>query len=241
MKGGQQFRGSTHEQDMKFSDKQKKLKSQLAFPPKFDKKIAKMSVRLPVLQPWINRRVTELLEMTDEVVMEYSYSLLEAQGDMLDAKELQIALQGFLLGHAQTFVSELWDLLLDASQQPDGIPAAIRLEDEINRAVRQAKPDLSRNERTIDPARRPTAGGFVPASTQHHQDRRRRSRSRSRSRSRDRKRRSRSRSRERRRRSSSKSRSRSRSREVKKEKKDDAKKDDKKDDKKDKKKKEKKS
>jgi serine/arginine repetitive matrix protein 1 len=232
MKGGQQFRGSTHDQDMKFSDKQKKLKSQLAFPPKFDKKIPKSSVRLPVLQAWINRRVTELLEMTDEVVMEYSYSLLEAQGDMLDAKDLQIALQGFLMGHAQTFVSELWDLLLDATQQPDGVPAAIRLEQEINRALQEAKPELRRNERSIDPARRPT-GGFVPASGQH-QERRRRSRSRSRSRSRDRRRRSRSRERRKR------SKSRSKSREVKKEKKDDEKKEDKKEKKEKKKEKKKK-
>jgi serine/arginine repetitive matrix protein 1 len=211
MKGGQQFRGSTHEQDMKFSDKQKKLKSTLAFPPKFDKKIPRSSVRLPVLVPWINRRVTELLEMTDEVVMEYSYSLLEAQGDMLDAKELQIALQGFLLGHAQTFVSELWDLLLDASQQPDGVPSVIRLENEINRAVQEAKPDFRRNERSIAPSARSAPGVFVPASSNVR-------RRRSRSPSRDRRSRSRSRSRDRSRRSR-RSRSRSRSREVKKEKK----------------------
>jgi hypothetical protein len=71
MKGGMQFRGSTHDQDMKYVDKQKKLKQTLSFPTSFEKKIARSSVQLERLRPWINRRVSELLEMTDEVVMEY--------------------------------------------------------------------------------------------------------------------------------------------------------------------------
>ncbi len=59
------------------------------------------------------------------------------EGDLLDAKDVQINLQGFMYDKTSVFVSELWDLLLDAQTTPDGIPriikeaaAAVKREDE---------------------------------------------------------------------------------------------------------------
>jgi hypothetical protein len=66
--------------------------------------------------------------------------LLESQGDWLDAKDLQINLQGFLHEHSKTFVSELWALLLDASNRADGIPLKILQEQQIEKIVNDAKP-----------------------------------------------------------------------------------------------------
>ncbi len=199
----------------------------LSFPPSFEKKIHRSTVRLDVLRPWINRRVTELLEMVDEIVMEYSFSLLESQGDLLDAKELQISLQGFLHQHSQTFVKELWDLLLDASQRADGVPLKILQDQQLEKVLQDAKP--VKQERVI-PANRRDSGRVKKEeekprdrSRERHRERsRERHRERPRSRERrSRERRSRSRSRERRSRSKSSqrlrdksgSRSRSRSRE----------------------------
>lgn len=167
----------------------------------------------------MNKRVTELLEMVDEVVMEYSYSLLESQGDLLDAKELQISLQGFLHQHAQTFVSELWNLLLDASQRADGIPLKILQEQQVEKVLQDAKPikeekvipkpDKPRRtsrERERDRERSRERGERSSRRSRSRERKRSRSRSRSKSRERQRSRsreRRRSRSRERRRRSRS--------------------------------------
>ena len=159
---------------MKFKDKTKKLKETMSFPASFEKKIARSSVRLEPLRGWIVRRVTELLEMSDEVVCEYCVALLEGQGDLLDAKELQISLQGFLHGAARPFVEELWQLLLEGAARPEGVALAVLRE---NAAASKTEERKKTPERVIRP--------------------RESKRSRSRSRSRERRRRSRSGSRER--------------------------------------------
>ena len=178
----------------------------MKFPEKFNVKIRKNQVKLPVLRPWIERRVTELLGIDDEVVIEYAYSLIDTGVDWLDAKDLQINLQGFLHSHSQVFVSELWDLLLDAQQRADGIPLQIHQENEIDAMLRDRKPEIKR-ERVIEIKREPEETRKRRSRSRSRERRRRRSRSRSRERKRSR---SRSRDRERRRR---RSRSRSRSRE----------------------------
>ena len=68
--------------------------------------------------------------------------------DVVDAKDLQINLQGFLHSHAATFVSDLWDLLMDAEQRVDGVPLQIRQEQEIERVLRESKPVI-KEERVI--------------------------------------------------------------------------------------------
>lgn len=199
MRGGAQFRGSSHDQDYKYADKQKKLKNSLSFPEKFNKKIAKSSVKLECLQPWMKKRVTELLGMEQDDIADYAYFSLEHMEDVLDAKDLQIALQGFLLSNASVFVSELWDLLLDASTRPDGVPMAIRIEQEMQKEAVPVK-----QERVIEMRE----SGSSSRRDRERRDRDRRSRSRSRSRGRSRRSRSRSRSRERDRRRNKRSRSR---------------------------------
>ena len=86
MKGGSQFRGSTYDQDPKYQDKHKKLKSSLSFPKKYDTKIRREAIKLEALKDWIARRVTELLDLEDEVVIEYAYSLVEQAGFFFEKK-----------------------------------------------------------------------------------------------------------------------------------------------------------
>lgn len=186
MNGGTQFRGVSQDQDPKFRDKQKKLLATMKFPASFDHKIRRNAFKLEPLRPWIERRVTELLEMDDEVVTEYAYSLIDGAGDVVDAKELQINLQGFLFGHAATFVADLWQLLMDAEQRADGIPLVIHQEMQIEKMLQEEKRRHSapvKTERVIPQVKRePRSRSRSRSREGRHRSRRRTSRSRSSSR-----------------------------------------------------------
>eukprot|EP00808_Paulinella_micropora_P006832 g75369.t1 len=114
------YRGTTHDQDNRFGDKNKKLKSQLKFPPEYAVQVDIKKVQLDVLKPWITQRVTELLGIEDEVVVSMVFNLLEV--DKVDPQDLQIQLTGFMARSAKLFVLELWKLLISASRNPSGIP-----------------------------------------------------------------------------------------------------------------------
>jgi hypothetical protein len=89
------FKGTSADQDRRFSDKELKLLKSMKFPPEFDKKVRHWSiwpdecsfqtlfqvdlkkVNLNVIRPWIAKKVTELVGFEDEVVVEYAMGLLE--------------------------------------------------------------------------------------------------------------------------------------------------------------------
>lgn len=55
------FRGTTAEQDNRFSDKHKKLLKQLKFSDNLLQKVNLKDVNLAVIKPWISKRITEIL------------------------------------------------------------------------------------------------------------------------------------------------------------------------------------
>ncbi|EJD45432.1 PWI domain-containing protein [Auricularia subglabra TFB-10046 SS5] len=119
------FKGTSSEQDTRFSDKELKLLKTLKFPPEFDKKVDMRKVNLQVIRPWIAKRVVELSGFEDEVVIEYAMGLLEdAAKPTPDPKRIQVALTGFLTSNTPKFVLELWTLLLEAQDSPAGIPTS---------------------------------------------------------------------------------------------------------------------
>uniref|UniRef100_A0A3Q3W3H8 PWI domain-containing protein n=1 Tax=Mola mola TaxID=94237 RepID=A0A3Q3W3H8_MOLML len=71
------FRGTSAEQDNRFSNKQKKLLKQLKFAECLDKKVDMTKVNLEVIKPWITQRVTEILGFEDDVVIEFIFNQLE--------------------------------------------------------------------------------------------------------------------------------------------------------------------
>jgi len=75
------FKGTSTDQDRRFSDKELKLLKSMKFPPEFDKKVDMRKVNLQVLRPWIVKKVVELLGFEDEVVVEYAMGLLEDKVD----------------------------------------------------------------------------------------------------------------------------------------------------------------
>ncbi|KAH9174874.1 PWI domain-containing protein, partial [Lactarius sanguifluus] len=131
------FKGTSADQDRRFSDKELKLLKTLKFPSQFDTKV-NISLRRPsrshpivdmrkvnlqVIRPWVTKKVVELLGLDDELVVEYAMGLLEDESQPTpDPKKMQINLTGFLTDSTPVFMAALWNLLIEAQTSPAGIP-----------------------------------------------------------------------------------------------------------------------
>ena len=102
-------------------------------------------VNLSVLRPWIAQKVTELIKIEDDVVVEYAFGMLEDRDNPVgpfaasgyeqgltplsqipDPRKMQISLVGFMDKHgAAAFMEGLWPLLLSAQATVGGVPAAV--------------------------------------------------------------------------------------------------------------------
>ncbi|CAI7763479.1 unnamed protein product, partial [Closterium sp. NIES-54] len=71
------WRGPSADQDVRFSDKDTKLLKTQRFAKIFDKPVDMKKVKKEVIYPWIARRVTELLGVEDEVLINFIFSLLQ--------------------------------------------------------------------------------------------------------------------------------------------------------------------
>jgi len=119
------FRGTSAEQDNRFSDKEKKLLKQMRFADSIATKVEMSKVHLESLKPWISQRISELLGMEDDVLQEFVFNQLEAD-KFPDGRRIQINLTGFLNGkNARIFTGELWDMLIAAQESPSGIPPSL--------------------------------------------------------------------------------------------------------------------
>ncbi|OAP07146.1 hypothetical protein AXX17_AT2G25330 [Arabidopsis thaliana] len=114
------FRGTSAEQDTRFSNKQAKLMKSQKFAPELENLVDITKVKMDVMKPWIATRVTELLGIEDEVLINFIYGLLD--GKVVNGKEIQITLTGFMEKNTGKFMKELWTLLLSAQNNPSGVP-----------------------------------------------------------------------------------------------------------------------
>ncbi|GAB6030385.1 Serine/arginine repetitive matrix protein 1 [Chamberlinius hualienensis] len=116
------FRGTSAEQDNRFSDKQKKLLKQMRFCDVLQKKVDLTKINLDTIKPWITKKIFELLGFEDEVIVDFVFNQLEEKN--VDPRLMQINLTGFLNGkNAREFMGLLWELLLSAQENTEGIPA----------------------------------------------------------------------------------------------------------------------
>jgi len=121
MATGGGFRGTSAAQDVRFSNKEKKLLKSMKFPKELDVKVDLSKVNMDVMKPWIAKRVTELLGgLEDEVLIGLVYNELEQKD--VDPKQIQINLTGFLEKNTSLFMKELWTLLASAQQTKGGVP-----------------------------------------------------------------------------------------------------------------------
>ncbi|XP_052202308.1 uncharacterized protein LOC127808031 isoform X2 [Diospyros lotus] len=114
------FRGTSAEQDTRFSNKQAKLLKSQKFAPELEHMVDTTKVKMDVMRPWIANRVTELLGFEDEVLINFIYGLLD--GKEVNGKEIQISLTGFMEKNTGKFMKELWTLLLSAQKNVSGVP-----------------------------------------------------------------------------------------------------------------------
>ncbi|RWW74108.1 hypothetical protein BHE74_00017965 [Ensete ventricosum] len=119
------FRGTSAEQDTRFSNKQAKLLKSQKFAAGLDHPVDMTKVQMDVIKPWIATRVTELLGFEDEVLINFVYGLLDGKACYyycVDGKQIQIQLTGFLEKNTGKFMKELWGLLLSAQNNASGVP-----------------------------------------------------------------------------------------------------------------------
>ncbi|KAL1735073.1 PWI domain-containing protein, partial [Schizophyllum commune] len=117
------FKGTSADQDRRFSDKELKLLKSMKFPPEFGQKVDMRKVNLQVIRPWVFKKITELNGIEDELVGEYCMGLLEDESQPTpDPKRMTINLQGFLNKNTKEFMVALWKLLLEAQAEVSGVP-----------------------------------------------------------------------------------------------------------------------
>ncbi|CAJ2678903.1 unnamed protein product [Trifolium pratense] len=114
------FRGTSADQDTRFSNKQAKLLKSQKFAPELEHLVDTTKVNMEVMKPWITRKVTELLGFEDEVLINFIHGLLEAK--IVNGKEVQIQITGFMEKNTVKFMKELWTLLLSAQKNASGVP-----------------------------------------------------------------------------------------------------------------------
>ncbi|KAI5815438.1 PWI domain-containing protein [Pyronema omphalodes] len=101
-----------------------KLLKSTKFPPEYSKKVDMQKVNLEVMKQWIAQKVVEILATEDDVVIDFIFGMLE-DDRFPDPKRIQLNITGFLEKDAPTFCKQLWNLLLSAQSNPQGVPTEL--------------------------------------------------------------------------------------------------------------------
>lgn len=76
-------------------------------------------VNRPIIKRWITQQLDSLLP-DDDIVLDYTLELLESKNPNI--KEIQLNLHGFLEDATPKFCKQLWEMLVAAQDDKDGIP-----------------------------------------------------------------------------------------------------------------------
>nr|GEU34889.1 serine/arginine repetitive matrix protein 1 isoform X1 [Tanacetum cinerariifolium] len=154
------FRGTTADQDTRFSNKHAKLLKSQKFHPELEHLVDMTKVKMDVMRPWIAHRVTELLGFEDEVLINFIYGLLEEK--VVNGKEIQISLTGFMEKNTGKFMKELWTHLLSAQENASGVPQQFldakeeetrKKQEDTDRITRELKRAKEKEGRELDQER----------------------------------------------------------------------------------------
>lgn len=92
------------------------------YPKCFKKQVEMAKVNRQVIDRWISKELNRLLP-DDDIVVEYTMELLNEEKP--EIKSIQKQLAGFLEEDCSPFCKSLWELLLSAQDDIDGIPAQL--------------------------------------------------------------------------------------------------------------------
>jgi hypothetical protein len=140
------FKGTTTDQDARWGNKEKRLIKSIKFPAEFSKRVQLSRVNIAVIKPWIMDQVTTLLGFEDEVVVEMVFGYLEQES--VDPRLMTVNLKGFLEDKTLGFVKELWELLLSAQDNKNGIPDVFMERKKEELRMRRVAEDKARGEAT---------------------------------------------------------------------------------------------
>eukprot|EP00375_Theileria_parva_P002254 XP_764932.1 hypothetical protein [Theileria parva strain Muguga] len=144
--------------------KEKELYESKNWPKSFSSPVDITRVKIDAFKPWITKRVSDLMGIEDDIVIDYFFN----EKPRLDPKRLQISLTGFMEKKAGIFVRELWELLLSAQSNPDGIPQAfIDGENRENEPVKEEPVNHEKRETSRD-----SSHSSSLKSTKNHDDHR---------------------------------------------------------------------
>ncbi|KAK8514472.1 hypothetical protein V6N12_009177 [Hibiscus sabdariffa] len=73
----EQLKGTSADQDTRFSNKQAELLKSQRFAPELEHRVNMTKVKMNVIRPWVAARVTELLGFEDEVLINFINGLLD--------------------------------------------------------------------------------------------------------------------------------------------------------------------
>ncbi|KAM3147192.1 hypothetical protein pb186bvf_000908 [Paramecium bursaria] len=142
---GNFFKGTSTDQDLRFGDKQRKLIMSRQWPELFDKKVDIKKIDMETIKQWVDQKVQNYIGIEDEVVQRQIVNYLEQQADEIkgpDPKELTILITGYFEKNAMPFMTDLWNLLLSAQDQQNGV--AIQIQDQKQQQLQRKKEQLQR-------------------------------------------------------------------------------------------------
>lgn len=135
-----------------------KALKQTKFPANFSQAVDLSKVNRLVINQWIETKVTKLLGFEDEIVQLTAVNLFlptapeeSSLQPTVDPRRAQIDISGFLGedGGAQ-LASAVWDLMLDAQEQPMGIPRKLLEEKKKELEKRQQQPPVPQYPHALD-------------------------------------------------------------------------------------------
>ncbi|CAG9329680.1 unnamed protein product [Blepharisma stoltei] len=143
MAAGRSYIGATYEQDPFYKKKEDKLIKSMTWPPEYSQKVDIKKVNMKLINKWISKRTTQILEIEDEILANLITAFLENTENALDPKKLELSIHGFLEENTRGFVLELWRLLISANKDPNGIPSAL-FEESLELLVEEGKEENKR-------------------------------------------------------------------------------------------------
>ncbi len=136
---------------------EQKLLRSTKFPPSFSQQVDISKVNTSVFTMWVEKEIERILGFEDEIVASMAINLFfpkvntddihaPATYGTVDPRKAQLDLVGFLgEDEASKFASELWEMMIDAQNQPKGIPR-ILIEQKKAEIAAQKNNSSSRNE-----------------------------------------------------------------------------------------------
>ncbi|CAK7898594.1 hypothetical protein CAAN3_04S01882 [[Candida] anglica] len=139
------FRIKEADQDV-LERKQQKDKQSKKFPKVFKKKVDMSKVNVQVIQRWISVEVDKALP-DDDIVADYLGELLVANNEP-DVKSIHLQMADFL-GDEESLklCTKLWELLVSAQDDKDGIPQELVEAERIKRNRRESRTEIIREKK----------------------------------------------------------------------------------------------